>query len=129
MVVLGGGGFGLHALGIIGGRELYAVYVNNTLVGKVEDPSTGRDTYLQVRREVVSNADSMVLMEADCDIRKVETLVKLPSKEEDLQNNMASRRWKIPLWARVDKAYTVKINDYIVNLQDKNEVVELLDAW
>ena len=29
-----------------------------------------------------------MLMEADCDIRKVETLVKLPSKEEDLQNNM-----------------------------------------
>ena len=127
VVVLGGGGFGLHALGIIGGRELYGVYVNNTLVGKVEDPSTGRDTYLQVRREVVSNADSMVLMEADCDIRKVETLVKLPSKEEDLQNNM-KQALEDTIVGTVDKAYTVKINDYIVNLQDKNEVVELLDA-
>ncbi len=127
VVFLGGGLFGMHALGIIGGKEIYEVYVNETLVGKVLSTEEGRDTYLQVRREVVSQSEAMVLMEADCDIRRVETIIKVPSDTQELQENM-KQALEENIVGTLDKAYTVKINDYIVNLKDKTEVVDLLEA-
>ena len=127
VLVLGGGLFGLHALGVIGGKEIYEVYINDTLVGKVATEEEGRELYLGVRREVASKSDEMVLMKADCDVRKVETLVKIPSKEEEIKQNM-EQALEDTVVGTLDKAYTVKINDYIVNLKDKTDVVELLET-
>ncbi len=124
--VMLGGFFSLRALGIIGGYELYEVYVNEQLVGKVYTEQEGREVYQEVRREIVSASDEMVLMSADCDIRKVESLIKQPTDAEELRTNM-TEALQSNIMGTLNKAYTVKIGDYIVNMGSKEDVVELLN--
>jgi len=117
----------LNALGIVGGKELYEVYINDTLVGTVEEPEISRSAYLQVRREVVSNETEPVLMEADYNVKKTESFVKRATDAEELQQNMKDAL-EDSLIGTLNKNYVVKINDYIVHLNDKTEVVELLES-
>ena len=125
--VMLGGFFGLRALGIIGGYELYEVYVNEQLIGKVYTEQEGREVYQDVRRQIVSASDEMVLMSADCDIRKVDALIKQPTGQEELRANM-EEALQSSIMGTLDKAYTVKIGDYIVNMGSKEDVAALLNT-
>lgn len=109
------------------GRIAYSVVLNGQEIGVVEDTQIAKDLLLDVRAQINEENDSTVYADADISFyTNVDYSGSLTSndviKSRIYQNIMSSA------YIANDKAYTLRINDFMVTLRTQEEVVEVLTA-
>ncbi len=110
------------------GDNVFTVYLNGEKVG-VTTQEDKIDHYLIIaRKRLASNYDSMVLV-GNCDLtyEGQELLWGDADNGETIVSNMTDVLRK-NLTETLNRSYTVKINEYTVNLANTEEVLELLQA-
>ena len=109
------------------GENLFHVFVNGTEVGTVTDVAVAEELLVDARREVASGSTDLVFMEADMSFQGEELLWGHVDKQEQVRGNMLSVLEDSVIQA-MRRSYTVKVNEYTVNLDSREAVKELLQA-
>lgn len=109
------------------GDNMFTVLLNGTEVGAVGDSYTAENCLKQARRAMAGSGEELVLIDSDMELEGREVFWGHIDQEETIIKNM-----KEVLDANVKqtllRSYTVKINEYTVNLSSKEEVLTLLNS-
>ena len=109
------------------GDNLFHVQVNGQEVGTLGDREEASELLLQARRNVASESSELVFMEAELEITGEEVLWgEVDDREEVLSKMEQALRGSIQ--ETMHRSYTLKVNEYIVNLASMEEVNQLLQA-
>ena len=108
-------------------ENLFHVSVNGREVGVLGEKARADELFLQARRNVAAASDGMVFMEPEMTVVGEAAL----RGEIDADENVVRRMEEALLTGvheTMHRAYTVKINEYIINLASMEEVRRLLQA-
>lgn len=109
------------------GDNMFTVWLNGTKVGVVSDEEEA-DLYLaRARKQLAEDAAGIVLAESDISLEGQEVLFGRVDSEDTVVNSMESVL-KGNERQTLKQAYTVKINEYTVNVASTEEVYQLLQA-
>ncbi|MDE5680398.1 MAG: LysM peptidoglycan-binding domain-containing protein, partial [Lachnospiraceae bacterium] len=107
--------------------NMFTIYLNGENVGVVGEEAQAEELLQAVRRELVSDSDEMVFMDVDMNL---ESAAVLWGKVDDIQE--IKRRMREVLASNIretmHRSYVVKVNNYMVNLASREQVVELLQT-
>ena len=109
------------------GENFFHIRVNGQEVGTLGDRDRIEELLLQARKNVAALDEELVFMKADLDIRGEEVLWGETDREEDVLLNM-EEALKGSIQETLHRSYTLKINEYIINLASLEEVRMLLQA-
>lgn len=109
------------------GDNIFTVFLNGENVGLIADAGAADNFLREARRQVAADSDELVLMDSELDIEGNEILWGEVDEPEQVVDNMAAVL-RSNIRQTMHRSYTVKINDYMVNLASKDEVVQLLQA-
>ena len=109
------------------GENIFYVQVNGQEVGALGNREEAEELLIMARRNVASASDELVFMEAELNIAGEEVLWgKIDDQETVLENMETALRGSIQ--EAMHRSYTLKVNEYIVNLASVEEVGQLLQA-
>lgn len=109
------------------GDNIFHMSINGTAVGTVKDPEKAKDWVTETRRKIASETDELVFMEVSVEFEGEEILWGKTDKEESVKEKIYSVLLE-SIMETMEHSYTVKVNEYMVNLADKDEVEQLLQA-
>lgn len=109
------------------GENLFHVKVNGQDVGTVDDREKAEKLLIQARRNIASQSDELVFMEAELTVEGEEMLWGHVDDEQDVLEGM-EKVLRGGVIQTMQRSYTLKVNDYMVNLASLEEVVQLLQA-
>lgn len=109
------------------GENYFHVMLNGQTVGTIGERAKAEELLIQARRNVASASSELMFMSADLGIVGEEVLWGVIDDEEDIIKNMESAL-KGSVRESLHRSYTMKVNDYVVNLASIDEVVSLLQA-
>lgn len=109
------------------GFNIYHLKINGKEMGTVDDEKAAENIMIQARRNIASKTKDIVFIDADVEVEGFEILrgyaddesAVLTNVEKELENSTVST---------MQHAYTVKIDDFMVNVASATEVVDLLEA-
>ncbi len=109
------------------GDNLFTVYLNGVQVGVMGDIAEADECLIAARKELAGSSDEMVLAESDLSWKGEEVLWgAVDDKRVIISNMLAALRGGVK--ETLNRSYTVKINEYTVNLASSQEVLALLQA-
>lgn len=108
-------------------NNVYEVRLNGEYAGLMENPEEAETLLAQARAEAVSDSEEMVFMEADLELEGRSMLFGRLDGPDEVREAMQSILEGSVL-DTLQRAYTVKINEYTVNLRSSSEVLSLLNA-
>jgi murein DD-endopeptidase MepM/ murein hydrolase activator NlpD len=109
------------------GDNMYTVLLNGETVGTVESRQTA-ETYLrQARANLTKESNGLVFVDADLQTEGKEVMVGKVDSRTDVVENMCRVLRENEITDR-SLAYTIKINEFTVNIQTADEVIEILQA-
>lgn len=108
---------------------LTQVYVNGIAVGQVTDESTVESIFLSARKEVAREGDGLVYMDVTLTTDSDGVLYEVTEATalEQVKNNIKTVM-RDSIVVKPEKSYTVKMNDYMVNVESKEAAQQLLQA-
>lgn len=109
------------------GDNLFHVTVNGQDVGTVEQKEKAEALLIQARRNIASQSDELVFMEAELSVEGEEILWGYVDEEQDVLERM-EEVLRGDVIETMQRSYTLKVNNYMVNLASLEEVVQLLQA-
>lgn len=109
------------------GENFFQVKVNGQEVGTVGNRDTAERLLIQARRSIASRSSELVFMETELELTGEEVLWGVVDEEEDVLERMKTVL-EGGIIQTMHRSYTVKVNDYIVNLAGIDEVLQLLQA-
>lgn len=109
------------------GENYFHVKVNGQDVGTVGERDRAEELLIQARRSIASRSNELVFMEADLELTGEEVLWGVVDDEKDVLARM-QEVLEGGIIQTMHRSYTVKVNDYIVNLSGLDEVTQLLQA-
>ncbi len=109
------------------GDNIFTVYLNGTKVGIVGDPEQVDKCLIAARRKLAGTSDELVLADAEVSYEGQEVLWGVVDDNSVIAANMTSVL-KNSVKETLNRSYTVKINEYTVNLASTEEVLALLQA-
>ncbi len=108
-------------------ENYFHVVLNGEEVGTLGEADQAQELLIQARREIAENADELVLMDLDLSCAGEKVLWGQVDDEETVLARMKSVL-ENSIRETMHRSYTVKVNDYMVNLGDIGEVKTLLQA-
>lgn len=108
-------------------NNVYEVRLNGEYAGLMENPEEAETLLAQARAEAVSDSEEMVFLEADLELEGRSMLFGRLDGPDEVREAMQSILEGSAL-DTLQRAYTVKINEYTVNLRSSDEVLSLLNA-
>ena len=108
-------------------ENYFHVVLNGEEVGTLGEADQAQELLIQARREIAENADKLVLMDLDLSCVGEKVLWGQVDDEETVLARMKSVM-ENSIRETMHRSYTVKVNDYMVNLGDIGEVKTLLQA-
>lgn len=109
------------------GDNFFTVFINNQMVGTVGDKDE-LDSYVrQIRTKIASESQDLCFMNADITTEGKEVLWGKIDDTSVLKANI-ERVLRGSTKATMTRAYTVKVNEYAVNLASYDEVLQVLQA-
>ena len=108
-------------------NNVYEIRLNGESVGLTENPEEAEELLAQARAATVSGSKEMVFMEAELELEGRSMLFGRVDGQETIREKMQSILENSVL-DTLQRAYTVKINEYTVNLRSSDEVLSLLNA-
>ncbi|MBQ6807432.1 MAG: M23 family metallopeptidase [Lachnospiraceae bacterium] len=109
------------------GDNMFTVYLNGEQVGITGDIESVDACLIKARKKIAGMSDEMVLADSDITYEGKEVLWGKVDNETTITNNMISV-FKKSVKETLNRSYTVKINEYTVNLSSTEEVLALLQA-
>jgi len=109
------------------GNNLFKMYVNGVPVGIIDNVDITDDLMLEARKMVAKENDELVLLDYEVALNGEEVVFGQTDSVDYVVDNI----YKVLLDSvqkTKKRVYTVKINEYTVNLQTSEEVLELLRA-
>lgn len=109
------------------GENYFHVFINGTEVGTVGDAESAECLLLTARKNVASKSEELTFIDAEMTLVGEELLwgkiddesTLVQAMETQLENNIIET---------MQRSYTMKVNEYMVNLASVDEVRELLQA-
>lgn len=109
------------------GDNFFHITLNGQTVGTVGEKERAEELLIEARRNIASASEELVFMETDMEVAGEEVLwgrlddetVVLRHMEEVLSGSILQT---------MHRSYTIKVNEYMVNLASLEEVVALLQA-
>ncbi len=109
------------------GDNMFEVTLNGTAVGVVENTSEIDDYIVQARKMIATKSSDLVLLDPVVSFTGKEVYFGQIDLEKEVVSNMYQVLKKTSEETR-KRAYTVKINEYIVNIDNCDDVQLLLQA-
>ncbi len=109
------------------GDNMFTVVLNGETVGEVGDRKTAEECLKQARKIMAGDGEELVLIDSNMELEGKEVFWGHIDGEDAVTERMVEvlgRNVKQTL----HRSYTVKINEYTVNLASKDEVLELLHS-
>lgn len=108
-------------------ENLFHVAVNGQDVGTVDHKEKAEELLIEARRNIASRSDELVFMEAEVSVEGEKILWGYVDDERDVLARMEEVLRGSIIETR-QRSYTMKVNNYMVNLASLDEVVQLLQA-
>lgn len=109
------------------GENYYTVYLNGVDVGKVGELETADECLIAARKKLAGTSDELVLADSSLTWQGQEVLWGTVDERGTITANMKQVLQK-SVKETLNRSYTVKINEYTVNLASTQEVLALLQA-
>lgn len=109
------------------GNNMFTVILNNREVGVVSSPEEAEEYLIAARKKLARTSEELILVESELKTIGSEVLwgkVDAPHVITDAMAQILAEDVKDTL----HRSYVVKINEYMVNLSSKSDVVTLLQA-
>lgn len=110
------------------GENLFDIYLDGELVGQTGDRQVAEECLTRARKNVAASREEMVFMDPELKLEGKEVLFAEINSEKELVSNMESILSRNEEEMQVQRAYTVKIKEFTVNLGSIEEVQQLLQA-
>lgn len=108
-------------------NNMFTIYLNGQNVGIVGEASEAEEILQDARRELVKDANEMVFIDADMSLEGQAVLWGKVDDEEDIQDKM-SQVLKANIKETMQRSYVLKVNNYMVNLGSRDDVIALLQS-
>ena len=110
-----------------GGNNIFTVKLNNQVVGIVASKNDAYDAYRSARRQIAQGSEELTLATSDLRIEGSNVLWSTVNSTSDVARQMvavinANKK------STLNRAYSIKINEFSVNLASINEVMQLLNT-
>lgn len=109
------------------GENFFHVFLNGTEVGTVGDAERAEELLVMARRKIACESEELTFMEAELSLQGEGVLWGRIDEEETLLANMETIL-RQNVQETLHRSYTMKVNEYMVNLAGVDEVQELLQA-
>lgn len=109
------------------GNNIFTVFLDGTPVGVVDNEKCVDEYLSQARLEIARESDNMTLVDADIQVEGREVFFGLINSPEDMVRTMKPIL-KENIKKTRQRSFTVKINEFTVNLATSDEVIQLLQA-
>lgn len=109
------------------GENFFHIQVNGQDVGTLGDKERIDDLLLQARKNVVADSDELVFMNADMVVVGEQVLWGEVDTEEEVAGRM-EEALRATIRETLHRSYTLKIDEYIINLSSMEDVQALLLA-
>ncbi len=109
------------------GDNIFHVFVNGTEVGTVADKQEAEEMLVDARRQLASGSEGLMFMDVDFATQGEEILWG----EVDDKQVVREKIFEVLQSSVIEtmkRSYTVKVNEYMVNLGSREEVHDLLQA-
>lgn len=110
------------------GENLFDVYLNGELVGQAGNRQVAEDCLMNARKNIAAAREEMIFMDPELTLQGKEVLVGEVSTEKEIISKMESILVRDEQEIEMQRAYTVKIKKFTVNLGSIEEVQQLLQA-
>ncbi len=109
------------------GENYFHIVLNGVEIGAAADEDTAERLLVEARREIAGKSEGLTFMDADLSVQGEEVLWGKLDREDVLQDRMGEVLEK-SIRETMHRSYTLKVNEYIVNLGSAGEVQKLLQA-
>lgn len=109
------------------GDNYFHLQINGVDVGTVGDPGRAESIMLEARRSIASQETELVFMDALLTYTGEEVLWGRVDDEKTIRANM-EEALRASIRETMHRSYTIKVNEYMVNLASTEEVKGLLQA-
>ena len=110
-----------------GGKNYYTIYLNEAKIGATDSRDTIDEVLAQARRIIAGDSTDLIYAKMDLEVEGEEVLFGAVDSERTLLNRVAGVLQENSIQT-LQRAYTVKVNEYSVNLATSDEVKALLNA-
>ena len=107
------------------GDNMFTVLLNGETIGEVGDEAVAEACLKEARRQLAGDGEELVLIDGKLELEGREVLWGHIDDEKNLTANMVEVLKK-NVKQTLHRSYTVKINEYTVNLASKDDVLALL---
>lgn len=109
------------------GENYFHVFLNGNEIGTVGEADRAEQLLPEARRNIASQSDDMIFMDADLKLVGEEVLWGTLDNEDNLLAAM-ERELESSIRETSHRSYTMKVNEYMVNLSSVEDVESLLQA-
>lgn len=109
------------------GNNIFEVTFDGTAIGTVGNMEEFDKCLREARRQIAKKSDELVLIDTKLQVEGKETLFGVIDSEKKVKDNLCTVLQQHER-KTLKRAYTVKINEYTVNLSSADEVHSLLQA-
>ncbi len=109
------------------GDNVFEIYLNGTLVGTVSEEAEADKLLWEARRNVASQQETLFFAKAELEVCGRQEYFEQFTEREDLLKSMQDVLEKDHVEAR-QPAFTIKVNQLMVNVSSIDEVKEVLQA-
>lgn len=110
-----------------GGKNYFTIYLNEAKIGATDSRDTIDEVMAQARRIIAGDSTELIYAKMDMEVEGKEVLFGKIDSERTLLNRVTGVLKENSIQT-LQRAYTVKVNEYSVNLATSDEVMALLDA-
>lgn len=107
--------------------NMFTIYLNGENVGVVGEASQAEELLQEARRELVSDSDELVFIDVDMNLEGAAVLWGKVDDTQEIKNHMREVL-NANVKETMQRSYVVKVNNYMVNLASREQVVELLQT-
>jgi murein DD-endopeptidase MepM/ murein hydrolase activator NlpD len=109
------------------GDNIFTLYLNGTQVGVTGDLQEAQSCLIAARKQLAASSDELVLAESNLTYEGDSVLWGTVDNKKEITANMV-QALRGSVKETLNRSYTVKINNYTVNLASTQEVLALLQA-
>ena len=109
------------------GENLFTVTINGQTIGKIGDTSLLEEYIADARKEIAKRQEELVFIDTEVTTQGEEVLWGKVDSESVLRENIL-RVLNASVIQTMQRSYTVKVNEFTVNLSSIDEVQKLLQA-
>ncbi|MCQ2519461.1 MAG: M23 family metallopeptidase [Lachnospiraceae bacterium] len=109
------------------GNNIYTLMINGHSMGTVDAPEDADSIMLEARRKVSANKDNLVMIEAESELVGQEIL-RGASDDRGVVLANVIKEYTSSVKETMKRSYTVKIDEYMVNVSSLSDVTTLLEA-